>query len=455
VLFHWYHGGSIPIIQGIKEWEREPMEDTDENDQLIPFLRSVVERPDLACSVRAFTLFSVDFLRTYAREHASLARYMARNVGIEDGDDPGLSDNWLDRIAPLVLPNLMQCLVVCMPGPSVFYLLRKCTTELSNLRYLALSPWSEEGSYHILEISPFLACIPNLEVLIAPDCGAETDWDLGSLRQDSSWHLRLDSLRVLSVSGLAPEFLAGLLRCCPAVEDLECFCGLEKEYPILTLKHIGSAQAKLRRLCYSVTPPHVQDGSWKDDEYINELSEDLRNRERDLAGYLSYCYQLDFDTTALEPFDASVYQKLEILEIEQILLYGSIFDYESRPRRLAASSIDWPEIFMSRLPPLLRILHLGMVVAWPELRRDLIGLASVANMRFPRLRIVRVDTFQDRYHDALREDEVREMTNLFRSVGIVFSAGPTPEGSSSRGMLGPRPGCPEIWRVLPTLYSLD
>jgi hypothetical protein len=463
VLFHWYHSGCIPTKRSLSKWEWDGMTSGSqaEDDQLMPFLRSVGELPALAAAVQSFVLFTIDLRRSYTKDHGGLARYIAGNIGAQE-DGPGLCDNWLEYSAPFILPRLKECLVVGMPGPSAFYCLKNCPVRLPHLTYLALSPWVEMDSYHMAETSHLLACIPNLEVLIAPDCGSGTDRRHASLRRGCSWDLRLEKLRVLSISNLAPDFLETYLRGCPALEDFEFYCDLERQDPPLSLEHLGHVRETLRRFCYSATPPWLLNGTWRVGwEYPDEVDQDDMERDKDMANDLSWWssyHTMAQDETPddhINPFDASVYPRLEILEIEQILLYGAAFNRSTRAQKFADMAQHGTDALMARLPPSLRVLHIGMVVAWPELRRDLTGLALVARTRFPHLHTVHIDTFVDQLHDPLPGDDVQEIAGLLRAAGIVFRVGRTPEGSSARGMLGPRPGRPEIWRVAPVLYGLD
>lgn len=460
VLFHWYHSGYLPFKESSSiEWKQHPdMNPTGGgNDQLLPFLRSVTGQPALAAAVRTFSLVTIN-QRFQAKAEEKLWSDMNRAVELHVNQQQQFNYRGLDCAVPLVLPNITQCFILCGRGPCLYHDLRSSPARLYGLTYLALSPWPDYMNYDLLDLIDLLACMPNLETLIAPDCGSTTTWDNYLALPHGKWGLQLDKLRSLSISDVDPEVLHSFLRCCPALEDLEIFCDFNGEYPRPTLRHFEHVKEKLRRFCYSATSPYMQDRNW--------IEEDDSEEDRDMAHVLSRSFKTPIylfvntpedpePTKTYGPFDCSGYSCLEILEIEQLLLYGPVFTRDTRAEAFAASADSGPDAFMSRIPSSLRVLHVGMVVAWPELRRDLAGLARAVGTRFPYLHTVRVDTFQGQCHGPLSADEVREMEVLLGSVGVAFSVGATPDGSSPRGMLGPRPGQPETWRVLPVLYGLD
>ena len=146
---------------------------------------------------------------------------------------------------------------------------------------------------------------------------------------------------------------------------------------------------------------------------------------------------LRWDTSLRADFSFVDFPRLEILEVEQLLLYGPVFDDEERWQRFDGMKEIGPEIFMASLPSSLRILHIGMVLAWPELHRDLLGMTEKL-YRFQNLSVVAVDPYE-----APPPEQVRELEDAFASKGIVFRIGQTTQVPFGRGMLGVRPGHPE------------
>jgi hypothetical protein len=374
------------------------------------------------------------------------------NIIFQDGY---LNEGWPDLFAVFLLPNVQQCLYVCETAAAggitmSIPLQRAKPRNLARMKYLALSPSGPEPSYHIFEARGLLSRLPNLEVLIAPDCGAETDRSAKQDHEDKQWDVPLKHLRKLSISGLHPTVLTKILSHCPVLEDLECYLGLDQQYPILRLEHLHTQQQTLRRLCYSVAMQYVQTPEFRNrDEDQGEDDDDDSIYKSDMAERMSGT--LTWVPTPRDPFDASVFPRLEILEIEQVLLCGTAFIPERKKDwyRMEQLDVITAETFMARLPPRVRVLHIGMVVCWPAMHRDLIELASLAVTRFPHLQIVRVDAY-----DEPPRDEVQQVTSLMSETGITFLVGQTPESSSSRGMLGPRPGHPEVVDVPAVMFPL-
>ncbi|EMT64745.1 hypothetical protein FOC4_g10007428 [Fusarium odoratissimum] len=270
---------------------------------------------------------------------------------------------------------------------------------------------------HIQQMQDVLAKAQNLEVLAASDADCGTDIPLRERFRSEPWDTALASLRRLSLHGLDPDNLAKILRRSPVLEDLEYFCDMDK-YTVLQHHHLTPVSQSLRRLCYtSTTWEHTSGGA---QDIIEQVSMFLR-WDSSLRGDASF---VDFP-------------RLEILEIEQLLLYGPVFDDEEREQRFEAMKDIGPEIFMASLPSSLQILHIGMVLAWPEMHRDLLGMAKKV-YRFQNLSVVAVDPYE-----VPPKEEIKELEDAFASKGIVFRIGQTTQVPFGRGMLGVRPGHPE------------
>lgn len=446
VLFHYYHSGNQPLLSEAGKWDRSRFDQGADNDLLLHFLRTIINRPDLAASVRAVSLFTALRARVSTPEMFALLCETGRKLGVRKAVGSPFPVAWYQEVAVAVTSASTQQLLINRVAGWGFYYLKGFDGDMPRLRYIALTGLGEEWyrDYHLGEARPLIRRAPNLEVLVAADCGAESDRDVLEFWSCQPWDVPLPNLRRLSVNGLDTAYLASLVARCPALEDLECHVDVD-EHPLLSAVQLAPLRPTLRRLCYSVTNRSMQTPEWK-----------AKNSADHTADVLS---------TFLEPADAedggqqpdtyvslADFTLLEILEIEQILLYGAAaFAEEERAERFGREATSGPATLAAKLPPSLRVLHVGMAVAWPELRRDLVGLVAGGGGRghLERLRVVRVDCLE-----VPPEEEVRGLEDAMRAVGVEFSVGCTPVSLFARGMLGDRPGHPVKAQEPSVLFSL-
>ncbi|RMJ06539.1 hypothetical protein BHE90_011031 [Fusarium euwallaceae] len=421
ILFHCYHSGRQPDLSTSPEWWGDTDARRREIETLETFLRTLLERPDLAKEVRALAFFALREVQ--AREVSSETQALFRQAGERAGfralsSYDHVEPKWLQEAAIMAAPFLEQLLIYRSSSEGLQYL-RDSPFYLPNLKYLVLPG---QGKYpdeccHIQQMQDVLAKAQNLEVLAASDADCGTDIPLRERFRTEPWDTALSSLRRLSLHGLDPDNLAKILRRSPVLEDLEYFCDMDK-YTVLQHDHLSPVRQSLRRLCYtSTTWEHTSGGA---DDMIEQISMFLR-----------------WDTSLRADFSFVDFPRLEILEVEQLLLYGPVFDDEERWQRFEGMKEIGPELFMASLPSSLRILHIGMVLAWPELHRDLLGMTEKL-YRFQNLSIVAVDPYE-----APPLEQVRELEDAFAAKGIVFRTGQTTQVPFGRGMLGVRPGHPE------------
>jgi hypothetical protein len=319
----------------------------------------------------------------------------------------------------MAAPFVEQLLIYRSSQEGLQYI-RDSPFYLPNLKYLVLPGQGKnpDECCHIQQMQDVLAKAQNLEVLTASDADCGTDIPLRERFRAEPWDTALSSLRRLSLHGLDPDNLAKILRRSPVLEDLEYFCDMDK-YTVLQHNHLGPVSQSLRRLCYTSTTWEHTSGGVQD--IIEQVSTFLR-WDSSLRGDASFA---DFP-------------RLEILEIEQLLLYGPVFDdQEERKQRFESMKESGPEIFMASFPSSLRILHIGMVLAWPEMHRDLLGMAEKL-YRFQNLSVVAVDPYEEP-----PEEQIKELEDAFMAKGVVFRIGQTTQVPFGRGMLGVRPGHPE------------
>lgn len=421
ILFHYYHSGTQLDLASSPSWWGDTDARKREIETLESFLRTLLRRPDLAKQVRGLAFFALRTVR--ARGVPPETQALFRQAGERAGFRPlptydHVESKWLQEATIMAAPFLEQLLIYRSSHEGLYYL-RDSPFYLPNLKYLVLPG---QGKYpdeccHIQEMQDVLVKAQNLEVLAASDCDCGPNIPLRERFRTEPWDTALGSLRRLSLHGLDPDNLAKILHCSPVLEDLEYFCDMDK-YTVLQHRHLSPIRQSLRRLCYTTTTwEHASSGA---EDVIEQVSMFLR-----------------WDTSLRADFSFVDFPRLEVLEVEQMLLYGPVFDVEERQERFEALKEIGPELFMASLPASLRIFHMGMVVAWPELHRDLLGLAEKLH-RFPNLSIIAVDPYE-----APPEEQIKDLVDAFASKGILFQLGQTTQVPFSRGMLGVRPGHPE------------
>ncbi|KAF5676642.1 hypothetical protein FHETE_2138 [Fusarium heterosporum] len=418
-LYHFYHSGTQPGSPNSSEWRTDGDVRGRGVDSLEAFLRTILERPDLARHVSAMAFFALREVTTCrtSKETQSLFRQAGERMGFRALLSYEYVDlKWLQEASIMAAPFLKQLLIYRSSQEGLEYI-KDSPLYLPNLKYLVLPGQNKisDNCCHIQQMQDILAKAPNLEILDASDADSGMDIPFRERCRAEPWDTALSNLRRLTLHGLDTDNLAKILRHSPAIEDLEYFCDMDK-YTVLQHNHLTSVRQSLRRLCYtSTTWEHTSGGA---QDTIEQISTFLR-WDSSLRGDASF---VDFP-------------RLEILEIEQLLLYGPVFDdQEHREQRFESMKEIGPEIFMASLPSSLRILHIGMVLAWPEMHRDLLGMAEKL-YRFENLSVVAVDPYEEP-----PQEQVKELLDAFTAKGVVLRIGQTTQIPFGRGMLGARPG---------------
>ncbi|CAM1510606.1 Fc.00g009410.m01.CDS01 [Cosmosporella sp. VM-42] len=423
ILFHYYHSQTHPDVYDGCSWENSMHVKRNENETLEGFVRTILERPHLAKSVKALSFFA--FRSNAPRDLAPKTRALFRRAGKiagfkEFSTYEDVDSKWLQEVAIMMTPFLEQLLLHRTSGEGLEYL-KDSPHRLPKLKYLVLPgrPAEFHESYHIQEMQDLLVKAENLDVLAASDCDCGTDIPSREWWRMEAWTTPLSNLRTLSLHGLDPENVAKVLRFCPALDDFEYFCDLNK-YTVLQPEHLDPVRDRLRRICYTGT-------SWENAKATPSAVADL------VASVMSWDPQLRAD------FSFGNFPKLEVLEVEQMLLYGPVFSFEAEEREARFETLReiGPELFMATLPGSLQILHIGMVLAFHELYRDLLGMSRKL-YRFPNLRIVAVDLHDMEY--VFHDEDVEYLTAAFAAEGVQFRLGYAPDEPFARGMMGPRPG---------------
>jgi hypothetical protein len=456
ILFHYYSTDKPPRRKQVAQ-HSESREDAScslhnrEGLLLGAFLRTIIQRPDLARHVQALTIDPEESFSAASEEERTHPQYAEAIYRRGASKNKAYFSSCTFKRPKL--SHLQDLVMVNAPSLSQLYTEGVSTREygfrddenekawpfeLPNLRYLVFpgahadsadgDDALDRDSYHLEQMKPLLKKAPNLEVLIAPDCDKNTT----TLREGTfliwPWDVSLPHLRRLSLNAWEPDDLATILATCPMLEDLEVLARTNRFAKYLSPEnHMDSLKKTLRRFCYSILLPRMSPVG--DPEYATEV-----------MTWGNVC--LGQDPGQRSGLSFRDFTALEVLEIDQLLLYGPNFP----PTNIgfdAPGNSAMPEVeeFMAKLPVSIRILHIGWVAYWPLISRDLLRLAEGAASRFPNLTVVRLD-----YCEIPSLEQARCLINSFAANGIAFSLGSIPDSNLPRGMLPPRPGRPETFR---------
>ncbi|KAK4232761.1 hypothetical protein C8A03DRAFT_20013 [Achaetomium macrosporum] len=386
VLFHFFHS-----LTGHADTRR----------RLARFVRTLYHRRDLAASVRSLVLWTPNDSVPHIA-HEELLTLAVRDDDNDNDNDDGHHLRQYGR-----LDELQELAIRLAPGVTYVLLQREflgaCrarmwrawTHPMDGLRHVVLVGWRkgwprEQYSFHIKEARAFLRCARNLESLVAADCGADgpnqNQWVGGHDGLKAlPWDVELPRLRKLSISGenIGVEEVESIVRHSTVFEDLELFqggvvFGVMLGRPVLDLeRHLGTAKETLKRLCYSAFPIKArltQDDVWEGEEY--EATE-----EEDDEDY--------FDPTwhRLEGFEAGFslkdFSALETLELEQLVLYGPVFEEPDNVESDRSCEAVTTDEFLAKFPPSLGSLLKGFTssktrVSSPAPRAGVLYLSWVA-----------------------------------------------------------------------------
>ncbi|KAK3363210.1 hypothetical protein B0T25DRAFT_491669 [Lasiosphaeria hispida] len=469
-LFHWFHSrrcedGSPDPVQGLES-----------------FLQAIIQHPHLARSVEALTFLVPDSYYDYmvfgdlgdihwdgiyreAVDRVGGGRRRLRSAASEQHESsrPALED--FQDLAIALAPRLSQ---LCLKRALQYLTDQRqlaltwagWSHDLANLKYLAL-PGAEKyalhGTYHMQEVKNLLLHAPNLEVLDAADCACAGDdyYRIVRYRENKPWGVPLARLKKLSLNGINVDEVANMLRECPVVEDLELFNDYENHevessvfWRVLRPQtHLRHVRGTLRRLCYSMGTEPIYTRGGDDDDDGDYIGDENIRVILDVADIL---LEREDDAEGLAGATFASFPVLEVLEIEQIVLYGSIFPIPPSPDEEQDVCLleNTVEDFLGRMPPSIRHLRVGSVVHWPILRRDLAALAQgpSSRSRFPHLEIVTVEVFV-----APPRQQWQALADELSTLAIRACLNYAKTGPLSRGLLPSRPAEPEI-TPKPVLY---
>ncbi|KAH6628078.1 hypothetical protein F5144DRAFT_577923 [Chaetomium tenue] len=443
ILFHFFH----PLADGHSTTRL----------RLAHLIRTLHHRPDLAACVKSLVLWTPNNNENDDDDTTTTTTAFVRAAA--ERLDPW----WVDRMHD-GLEELQELAMALTSGTVGYVLLQRwfggagglATTDwlgwaqpMEGLRHLVLVGWRYrwprqwEHTFHIKEARALLrASAEGLESLVAVDCGGDgVGPPLVAGGQDPlkavPWDVELPRLRRLSISGenVGVEEVEAIVRHSEVFEDLELFHsqyyhGREWERDVLDLeRHLGTAKKTLKRLCYSAFPikAPLRETDVCDEEYEQGDSDDDEDY---------------FDPTwhGLEGFEVGFSLKdfsvLETLELEQLVLYGPVFEEPDNVENDRSGELVTTDDFLEKFPPSLVRLRIGCIFYWPIVFRDMLAMADEC-ARFPKLRSVTLEVRR-----IPPREEFYYLVEAFQRVGIAISICSVVRDPFSRGLLPTRPGFP-------------
>lgn len=456
VLFHFFH----PLERNYSEVIL----------RLSRLARTLYHRRDLAASVRSLVFWMPEYNdRKHNRDKAhEILRLVIADRPTHDRAAAELGPWWVSRSYTSV-DELQELTIALASGVTYvllqrkFYGFRKNWGEwpclMEGLRHVVLvgfRKWwlhNPSGfSFHIKQARKFLRHARNVESLVAADCGADGCEPDHRFAEDprpwkaAPWDVELPRLRKLSISGndIGADDVEAIIRHSTVFEDLE-FCQSKWGRYILDLnKHLGTAKKTLKRLCYSAFPMKTGLTIHKLDGPEIYFAGEVEARTGD-----SY-----FDPTAnpLEDFEAGLslkgFHALETLEMEQLILYGPVFEKSENvgsDRSRSCEAVTTDE-FLDKFPPSLVRLRIGCIFDWSVMFRDMVAMAQ-ERTRFPNLRSVTLEL-----HKRPPKEDFDCLVEIFRAADIELSICSVLMDAFSRGLLPTRPGF-VVFRPKPVTYT--
>lgn len=366
ILFHYYATGNLPQL--IANSDINPRRFPSNEDKLCAFLRSIIDRPDLAACVRCLqvaqphgmfftdTLQAIFLLQLGQTENITMPDAISHKISSLE-NLVALGNRGTRTVAEdllFFLAGRMESLVVTRDS------FRTLTTPMLSLKTLSLQ--SLQFEHDIQEIAPLLAATPNLQTLYA------VDW-INPGSSIFNFEVPLLKLRKLVLGHVPHHDLRKLLRCCTGLEDLEYYGTIGTILRDITdiwstsklMEALVPVQKSLKRFVYA----HVdRDFLYSDD--IDDFDEDepLAYEDRfSVGGFETALCFTEFD-------------KLQELAIEY-----AAFDCRS-------DDSEDPNKIVNLLPPSIRTLQLMYV--YRGLTEPLLQLARETPTKFPDLQCVKI-----------------------------------------------------------------
>jgi hypothetical protein len=321
---------------------------------------------------------------------------------------------------------------------------------MESLRHAVLVGWRKgwpryDYSFHVKEAGGLLRCARNLESLVVAEGGGDRVAYLTHGYQDEvealPWDVELPRLRRLSINGegVGVKEVEAIIRHSAVFEDLEFFEATGRfgeGRQVLDLeRHLGTAKKTLKRLCYSVL------------RIKGRLKESDVHEEEEYEGS-----EEDDDENSFDPpwaglggfevgFSLKDFPVLETLELEQLVLYGPVFEEPEEPDNVEndrSCEVVTTDMFLAKFSPSLMRLRIGCIFCWPIVFRDMLAMAE-ERARFPKLRSVTLDVCR-----RPPREEFDCLVEALQKAGIALAIRYVRRDPFSRGMLPTRPGFPVL-----------
>ncbi|KAK0612183.1 hypothetical protein B0T14DRAFT_531750 [Immersiella caudata] len=438
ILFHYFSAGNTPNFHSPTDYK------------LALFLRSVIERPDLALCVRFLQLpettprpFRGGGLNTPL---LTILNEASRRLGLGDGDMippteaawqkvlfPGGNwshvpailisrqqdevsirmGHWLQELALMLLPSVSS-LLVTRTGPRTKYfcfaknaivLGPQGRTTLTSLKQATLLGDGFDD-WHIVHAASLLEASPNLEELRALDCGfdrAEPGEDT-FVYPNRPWKLPMAAnLRILTITNITLEELKRSLAICPRLEELDY-----RKSKMTNYYTTNEARVFCRQPVEAVLPVA---------KTLRTLHIGFRTQTcfREPRGVRPSLVPESYEELLLQDIFHPIasfqhFEQLHTLSIEQAaLVYPTDGEYEPR--------------LVDILPASIRVFRL--IFIYRGFREDMERLLAEAPLRFPRLERVElgvVKPVSDTFYELVAND-VGTVSKMFKGSGIRLALG--------------------------------
>ncbi|KAM4063756.1 hypothetical protein HRG_006869 [Hirsutella rhossiliensis] len=387
ILHHYYATGNLPTEAGFGL--QHTVGGLSDDDKLPLFLRTLLQRPDLATHIRALQLVECQVLKGYSDELSRALGLKMRQLDImppERGASLRLRPcdlfapevdriaslrrhGWLEQLAVALSPGLEMLLVAQTNGSRFFWHAKDHV--MPRLRALAIRGYS--GQYYFSGATSLITAAPYLETLYLLDCSHYTGW---SEVFDASLQSVLANLRRLVISDLRAQHLEQILGSCSQLRDLEYYQRTATSIWNVSqvVQSLMPVKNTLRRLYFACLP--TASTTIEPRGHFFGLGEAYQRSRGSAEDYVEDTLTVSADTSAIEQLRE--FAQLEELGIDQASIYNPLsIDPETNPGRLARL-----------LPP--RVRRLRVMYVYRGMAGDLCRLGREAAERLPELRHVRL-----------------------------------------------------------------
>ncbi|KAF6838420.1 f-box domain protein [Colletotrichum plurivorum] len=399
-LFHYYSTGNVPpetdcAIRGRQQ--DLPRED----DKLPVFLRSIIQRPDLATQIKALQLVETDEITGLTADLAPLILTESKRVGVSSqaltiehlktkiwlgprSHSEAMRQiqrkdvhHWLEELAIILSPNV-ELFSIARDSSCQYRHIRESRVSLPSLKTVALRGVTR--NQHIHEAAALFNAAPNLETVLSSRCSlfdGLSPWTLSKL-----WTLNLQSVSRLVLSEIGFGDLGLLVACCPGLRELDLMA-------VNIHRTAGEDYWDVSKLLRTLDPVRHQIGKLR---LTCSPSQRSGARERRVAAETDWSFR--------------GFEMLEELAVDQAAVEGYW--------RSSDDSECFQSSLVEMLPPSIRSVHLMYV--HNDFLSELKHFAKDATFWFPALRTVRLSLV-----DGFSQD-VEDIASAFGSVGIQMTS---------------------------------